>query len=48
VTLHFLDDVVRLDLALEATQGALNRFALLQSNFSQPVSPPNSAENGHA
>jgi len=35
VTLHFLNDVFRLNLALESTQGILQRLALLQSNFSQ-------------
>jgi hypothetical protein len=48
VTLHFLDDVFRLNFALEATQGALNGLALLQSDLSQPKSPPNSAEKGYA
>jgi hypothetical protein len=48
VTLHFLNDVFRLNFALEATQGALNGLAFLQSDFSQPKSPPNPAENGHA
>lgn len=43
VTLHFLDDVFRLNFALEATQGALDGLAFLQSNFSQPKSPPNPA-----
>jgi hypothetical protein len=35
VTLHFLDDVFRLNLALEPTQGILQRLALMQSNFCQ-------------
>jgi len=35
VTLHFLDDVFRLNLALEAPQGILDRLAFLQSNFGQ-------------
>jgi len=48
VTLHFLNDVFRLNFALEATQGALNRLAFLQSNFCQTKSPPNPAINGHA
>jgi hypothetical protein len=48
MTLDFLDDVFRLNFALEATQGALNGLALLQSNFSQPKSPPNPATCGYA
>ena len=47
VALDLLDDVFRLNFALEATQGALNALALLQSNFSQPNSPPNLAKDGH-
>jgi hypothetical protein len=35
VTLHFLDNVLLLHLPLEATQGIFQRFAFLQSNFSQ-------------
>ncbi len=35
MTLDFLDDVFRLNFALEATQGALNGLAFLQSNFCQ-------------
>ena len=41
VTFHFLDDVFRLHLALEAAQGVLYGFTLLQSNFCQIESPPN-------
>ena len=48
VTLYFLNDVFRLNFALEPTQGALNGLAFLQSNFCQTKSPPNSAVNGHA
>jgi hypothetical protein len=33
VTLHLLNDVLSLNLALETAQGTLHRFALLQSNF---------------
>src|SRR5579864_7000791 len=33
VTLHFLNDVLRLNLALEAAKGVLQRLTLLQSNF---------------
>lgn len=42
MTLDFLNDVFRLNFALEATQGALNGLAFLQSNFCQTKSPPNS------
>src|SRR6266702_2969087 len=35
VTLHFLDDVFRLNLALKATKRVFHRFAFLQSNFCQ-------------
>jgi hypothetical protein len=35
VALHFLDDVLLLDLALEAAQGILEGFSLLQSDFRQ-------------
>ena len=48
MTLHFLNDVFRLNFALEATKSALNGLALLQSDFSQTKSPPNPAINGHA
>ncbi len=41
VTLHFLNDVFRLNLALESTQGILQRLTFLQSNFCQNSSPPN-------
>src|SRR6266849_3629331 len=39
VTLHFLDDIFRLNLAFEPTQGVLQRFTLLQSNFCQTHHP---------
>ena len=39
VTLHFLNDVFRLNLALEAAQGVLQGLALLQSNFCQTHHP---------
>ena len=42
VTLHFLNYVFGLNLALEPTQGVLQRFALLQSNFRQTHHPPTS------
>ena len=48
MTLYFLNDVFRLNFALEATQGALNGLAFLQSNFCQTKSPPNPAIIGHA
>jgi len=48
MTLDFLNDVFRLNFALEATQGALNGLAFLQSDFCQTKSPPNPAINGHA
>ncbi len=35
MTLHLLNDIFRLNLALKPTQGILQRFALLQSNFCQ-------------
>jgi hypothetical protein len=35
MTLHFFDDVFRLNLTFEATKGVLQRLALLQSNFCQ-------------
>src|SRR6266498_4984074 len=35
VTFHFLNDVFLLHLALEATQSVFERFAFLQSDFSQ-------------
>jgi hypothetical protein len=35
VTLHFLDDVFRLNLAFEPPQGILDRLTFLQSNFCQ-------------
>ncbi len=34
VLLYFLDDVFRLDFSLEAPEGVLQRFALLNYNFS--------------
>jgi hypothetical protein len=42
VTPHFLNDVFRLNLALEPTKGVLQRLALLQSNFCQTHHPPTS------
>src|SRR2546428_4872261 len=43
VTLHFLNDVFRLNLALEPTKGILQRLALLQSNFCQTHHPQTSS-----
>src|ERR1019366_6370334 len=42
VTPHFLNDVFRLNLALKATEGVLQRFTLLQSNFCQTHHPQKS------
>ena len=39
VTFHFLNYVFRLNLALEPTQGSLQRLTLLQSNFCQTDHP---------
>ena len=39
VTLHFFNDVFRLNLALEPTKGILDRLTLLQSNFRQTHHP---------
>jgi len=39
VTLDFPNDIFRLNLALEPTQGILQRFAVLQSNFCQTDHP---------
>ena len=40
VLLDFLDDVLRLDFSLEAPEGILQRFALLNDNFCHAYSPP--------
>ena len=40
VTLYVPNDVLRLNLALEAAEGILQRFALLQSNFCQTKKHP--------
>ena len=39
MTLDFLNDVFRLNLALEPAQGTLQRFAVMQSNFCQTDTP---------
>jgi hypothetical protein len=39
MTLYFLNDVFRLNLALEPTQGILDRLPFLQSNFCQLTTP---------
>jgi hypothetical protein len=44
VTLHFFNDVFRLNLALEPTKGILDRLTLLQSNFRQ-THPPQTKTN---
>src|SRR5277367_778703 len=41
VALDLFDDVFLLHLALEAAQGVLQGFTLLQSNFRQTDTPPN-------
>jgi hypothetical protein len=41
VTLHFLDDVFLLNLALETAKSILQRLAFLQSDFGQTLTPPN-------
>ena len=43
MTLHFLNDVFRLNFALEPTQGILQRLAFLQSNFCQTHHPQTNA-----
>ena len=48
VTLHFLNDVFGLNLALKPAQGILDRLAFLQSNFRQRITPqpvPNETNN---
>ena|ERR1700728_1711771 len=45
VTLHFLNDVFRLNLALEATEGVVYGFAFLQPNFCQFHPPPTASES---
>src|SRR5437868_42653 len=47
VTLHFLNDVLRLHLALEATKGVLQRLTLLQSNFCQIHHPQTSPDRAY-
>jgi hypothetical protein len=42
VTFHFLNDVLGLDLALEAAQGVFQRLTLLQSNFCHSHHPQTS------
>src|SRR5262249_58389809 len=39
VTLYVPNDVLRLNLALEPTEGILQRLSFVQSNFSQVVTP---------
>ena len=48
MTLHFLNDVFGLNLALEPAQSILDRLAFLQSNFRQRITPqpvPNETSN---
>ena len=40
MTLHFLDDVLLLDLPLETPQGVLQRFTFLYANFRQTTNTP--------
>jgi hypothetical protein len=47
VTLHFLNDVFGLHLALEPAQGILQRLAFLQSNFCQTNHPQTSPVRTH-
>jgi hypothetical protein len=44
VLLDFLDDVFGLHFPLEAAQSVLERFALLNDNFSHAYSPPSRIE----
>ena len=43
VTFHFLDDVFLLHLTLEAAQSIFEGFTLLNPDFRQPATPPNSS-----
>ncbi|MEY2413893.1 MAG: hypothetical protein QOD84_2499 [Acidobacteriaceae bacterium] len=43
MTLDLLDDVFLLNFAFEAAQSVFEGLALLQSNFSQRTTPPNSS-----
>jgi hypothetical protein len=43
VALYFFDDVFLLDFTLETAQSIFKRFTLLQPNFCQPYTPPNSS-----
>jgi hypothetical protein len=42
VPFNFLNDIFLLDFTFEAAQGVFQRFAFLQSHFSQSTIPPNS------
>ena len=46
MTLHFLNDVLLLDFTLEAPQGVLEGFTLLNANFRQTGNTPNLVPNG--
>src|SRR6266568_2294656 len=48
VPLDFLDDVLLLDLSLEAAKGVFQRFALLKLNFSQTKYTSQLDQNPHA
>jgi len=47
VTLHFLDDVFLLHLALEAAECVLEGLTLLETNFCQCKNTPLSGLDGH-
>src|SRR5215467_6430643 len=47
VSLHVPNNVLRLNLALEAAEGILQRLALLQSNFSQAHHPQSGLKQTH-
>ena len=47
VTFHFLNNVLCLNFALEAAQGILQGFALLNTYFCQPENTPKLVPNGH-
>jgi hypothetical protein len=48
VPLDLLDDVLLLDLSLEAAKGVLQRFALLKLYFSQTKYTSQLVQNSHA
>jgi hypothetical protein len=46
VTLHFLNDVLRLHLALKTAQSIFKRLAFLHTNLCQEKYTPNPAQRG--